>query len=130
MIDKKWQMVLLNEWDDFIRLDLHDKEFPKRFMDFVDWWVEELDVIHMREEWLGRIDTKKNHRAVLSLTDIILTAYQECYRRIDELFGAGTVKKYFRKFYDDNPDFLPGEECIKDFIMNIASAISQAYKLE
>ena len=38
---------------------------------------------------------------------------------IDNLFGEGTLKKYFRKLYDEVPDFLPGAECFVDFFGKI-----------
>jgi hypothetical protein len=130
MIDKRWQTVFLNERDDFIRLDLHDKELPKRFMDFVVWWVDEIEKIHTLQHQLGQIgDAVKNYQAVSSIVGDIASSFQECYRRIDELFGEKTLEKYFRKFYEGIPDFSPGEECIGDFITSIASAISLAYKL-
>lgn len=36
-------------------------------------------------------------------------------KTIDDIFGKGTIKKYFGKLYKEIPDFMPGTECFIDF---------------
>ena len=47
---------------------------------------------------------------------------------IDEIFGAGTVKKYFRDIYAEIPDFLPDAECILDFFEKIAPIMEDLFQ--
>jgi hypothetical protein len=41
---------------------------------------------------------------------------EESVKILDGIFGADAVKKYFRNIYDEIPDFLPGVECIYEFL--------------
>lgn len=46
---------------------------------------------------------------------------------IDEIFGADTVKKYFRNVYEEIPDFLPDADCIMDFFDQMAPVIEKLF---
>ena len=46
-------------------------------------------------------------------------------RIIDDIFGEGTIKKYFNKLYKELPDFLPGTECFIDFYDHIAPVLEE-----
>ena len=44
---------------------------------------------------------------------------------IDNIFGEGTVKKYFRKLYEEDPDFMPDVECFTDFLDQITPVMQK-----
>ncbi len=44
---------------------------------------------------------------------------------IDNIFGEGTVRKYFRRFYEENPDFMPNVECFTDFLEQITPVMQK-----
>lgn len=44
---------------------------------------------------------------------------------IDNIFGEGTVRKYFRRFYEENPDFMPDVECFTDFLEQITPVMQK-----
>ena len=44
---------------------------------------------------------------------------------IDNIFGEGTIRKYFRKFYEENPDFMPNVECFTDFLNQITPVMKK-----
>lgn len=44
---------------------------------------------------------------------------------IDNIFGEGTVRKYFRKFYEEDPDFMPNVDCFTDFLEKITPVIQK-----
>lgn len=44
---------------------------------------------------------------------------------IDNIFGEGTVKKYFRKVYEEDPDFVPDVEHFMDFLEQITPVMKQ-----
>ena len=44
---------------------------------------------------------------------------------IDNIFGEGTVRKYFRKFYEEDPDFMPNVECFTDFLNQITPVMQK-----
>lgn len=47
---------------------------------------------------------------------------------IDNIFGEGTVKKYFRKLYEEDPDFMPGVECFTDFLNQITPVMRNLHE--
>lgn len=44
---------------------------------------------------------------------------------IDNIFGEGTVRKYFRKLYEEDPDFMPNVECFTDFLNQITPVMQK-----
>ena len=38
------------------------------------------------------------------------------------------LKKYFRALYEINPDFVPDEECIMDFLEEISPVLQTIYQ--
>lgn len=44
---------------------------------------------------------------------------------IDNIFGEGTVRKYFRKLYEEDPDFMPNVECFTDFLDQITPVMQK-----
>ena len=53
--------------------------------------------------------------------------YKESAGRIDDIFGEGTLRKYFRKFYEVNPDFVPDDECLYDFIEEMTPILNELF---
>lgn len=44
---------------------------------------------------------------------------------IDNIFGEGTVRKYFRKFYEEDPGFMPNVECFTDFLEQVTPVMKK-----
>lgn len=44
---------------------------------------------------------------------------EKAIKIIDNIFGEGTLKKYFRNIYEEVPEFLLDAECIADFFKKI-----------
>lgn len=47
---------------------------------------------------------------------------------IDNIFGEETVRKYFHKFYEEDPDFMPNVECFTDFLNQITPVMKKLYE--
>ena len=131
--------VFLNDGDDFIIINPADSSFIDKFAQFMAWIDEksaELNKIakDADEKYEGRPVIKEDGENIIVdteqlqlFTGLRTDLYKECAERIDQLFGEGTLRKYFKEFYDINPDFIPDEDCINDFLENIKPAVDAAY---
>lgn len=132
--------VILNDEGDYIIINPSDAGFADRYGRFLKWLDEKDEELSeaaskAEEKYAGRpllsqdedgnekIDTEQ----LIDLTQLQLNTYSECVERIDALFGKGTIRKYFREFYEANPEFVPDEEYINDFIGQVTPAIEKAY---
>lgn len=133
--------VELNEQGDFIYLNPNDTSFMEKFSKFLRWMDEKGNDLQKQgneaeEKFKGRplmsedeegntmIDTEQFEL----LTQIQAETMRECSEKIDQLFGQNTLGKYFKTFYEINPDFVPDEECVEDFLSAITPAIEKVYQ--
>jgi hypothetical protein len=134
--------VELNEYGDYIVLNTADATFADRYSNFLRA-MEEMDaelsqkaeeyskqfagkdIVSRKEDGDVDIDTEQLMLYVELQNDMLTRAVQ----KIDDLFGAGTIRKYFRNFYELNPNFVPDDECLKDFLEEISKAVNMAYDI-
>lgn len=48
-------------------------------------------------------------------------------KAIDDIFGEGTVRKYFREHYEKVPYFIPGIDCFMDFFDQISPVMEEIF---
>lgn len=63
----------------------------------------------------------------LEISKINLQFSKDAVRIIDNIFGEGTIKKYFRDVMEEIPDFLPDVDCILDFFEKITPEIEKLF---
>lgn len=132
--------VVVNDHEEYILINPGDASFPHKFSEFLHWLdgrTAELEKTSkkMGEKYEGKPmisqnedgDTVVDSEQLLAFTQIQMDLYKECEEKIDSLFGQDTLKKYFRAFYEINPDFTPDENCITDFIEEISPVLEKAY---
>lgn len=68
-----------------------------------------------------------NADAFVEYSRIRTETYQEASERIESIFGQGTLGKYFRKFYEINPDFVPDDECLYDFLDEMTPILNDLF---
>ena len=134
--------VYLNDRKDYIVIDTDDPGFLRRFADFVKWvddYTAELEKKGkeadkkfegrpmIREDENG--DKSIDPEQFLALMDIRIAAFRECAKRIDSIFGEGTCQKYFYESYEVNPEYVPDDEAINDFIEAMQPIIEKAYEI-
>lgn len=140
-ISGQLQKVELNEFGDFILINPNDVAFPKAFGAFIRWIEEKeaelgktaselenkykgIPMISHDESGDVKIDSEQFSLYMQIKTEL----YTECCQRIDEIFGQDALKKYFRVFYEVNPDFIPDEDCIMDFVDEISLVLESIYQ--
>lgn len=132
--------VTVNEYGDSIIVNASDAGFVKRFGDFLKWLEDkELEIAGKQkelEEKYGDGDFASededgnviiNTDALVDFAKVWSELYESAAVKIDQIFGQGCLKKYFRAFYEMNQEFIPDEECIVDFLEEISPIIGYAY---
>ena len=124
--------VFLNSDDDYIYINEKDATIFDRFAAFMKWLEEkEADIRKKEEEYVkvgedGEVEDV-NADAFVQFSRLRTETYKESAGRIDDIFGEGTLRKYFRKFYEVNPDFVPDDECLYDFIEEMTPILNELF---
>lgn len=132
--------VFLNSDDDFIYINEKDASIFDKFADFLKWLEEkDADLVKKEKEYRqkygdgivtrnadGEVDDI-NTDAFVQFSRLRTETYKEVSDRIETIFGAGVLKKYFRKFYEISPDFVPDDECIYDFIEEMTPILNSLF---
>lgn len=78
-----------------------------------------------------KYDNRKDFSSVMDMavemSKVNVDFSQNAIGIIDNIFGEGTVKKYFRILYDKIPNFLPDSDCIIDFFEQITPVVEALY---
>lgn len=132
--------LYLNEYDDFIYINESDSGTFDRYAEFLRWLDEKDAELKIKEK-----EFRKTYKdgivkydedgevvgvdvaALSALSRIHSDTYREVCGKIDFIFGEGTCKKYFRVMYEVNPNFVPDDECIYDFLEEITPVMNQLF---
>lgn len=102
----------------------------KRIMDMADSTAAQIRQIE--RDYTGAEGINAEMERVIAISKVNVGFSEDAVRIIDEIFGEGTVRKYFRFAYEAVPDFLPDSGCISDFFEKITPVMEQMFnrKLE
>lgn len=64
---------------------------------------------------------------VLEISRVNVEFSSEAVAVVDSIFGEGTIKKYFRKIYDELPNFVPNPDCILEFFEKITPEMEKLF---
>lgn len=124
--------IELNDFGDYIAVSADSPTFfdgfaagYKQIADLADGIPAKLEEIEKKykdkEDFAATIDK------ALEMSGVNVDFSKEAADIIDGIFGAGTVKKYFRDIYEEIPDFLPDADCIIDFFEQITPVIEKLF---
>lgn len=128
--------VVVNGDGDAIYLNPNDGTFMDKVARFMSWFLNKADEMQkmgeeISKEYEGKEfvseDGNVDAESLLKLTNIQLEVLKEISEEIDKVFGQDTLRKYFKPYYEINPDFVPDLECVNDFLDQIGPAISEAF---
>ena len=54
--------------------------------------------------------------------------YNEIAAKLNEVFGQDVIRKYFRVSYEINPEFVPDDLAIQDFLESITPVMEQVFQ--
>lgn len=120
----------LNDYGDYIAVSPSDNALFERFAagskqvaDMADSVSRELKIINRKCE--GNADFDVVCEELEKSAKIQVQFSKDAIKIIDNIFEEGTVRKYFRKFYEQNSDFLPSVDYFTDFFNQITPAMKQ-----
>lgn len=132
--------VFLNSEDDFIYINEKDATIFDKFAAFLKWLEEKDADIRKKSEELEKKFGKDivnlgedgevkdvNTDAFIQYSKLRTDTYKEAAENIETIFGKGTLRKYFRKFYEISPEFVPDDECICDFIEEMTPILNELF---
>lgn len=122
----------LNDYGDHIVVSPDDSALFKRFAagsmqvaDITGRTSRELEKIVRKYKGQTDLDAVCEDEEVEKAAKIQVQASKDVIKIIDDIFGEGTIRKYFRKFYEEDPDFLPSVDYFIDFFEQITPAMKQ-----
>ena len=122
--------VYLNDSDDYIYINDRDTSVVDRFAGFIKWLEEKEKDISTRQAEFdedGEVDDI-NVDALVAFCKVRREIYLEATDQIDRILGQDAIKKFFRVSYEINPDFVPDDECLYDFIEAITPVLNQVFE--
>ena len=124
--------VEVNNFGDYITISPDNPIFFDRFVAGYKKITDMAYAVPAKlEEITKRHEGKDDFSAIMDKAKEMSAANVEFSKEavviIDEIFGADTVKKYFRNVYEEIPDFLPDADCIIDFFEQMAPVIEKLF---
>lgn len=133
--------VYVNDKEDFVYLDPTDTSFTAEFRKFLQWIDEKGKEVSetaqaMEEKYRDRpmIETDENGNTDIDmeqfgdLTDLQCEFNKAVADRIEALFGQNILHKYFYLSYEINPEFIPDELAIADFLDAMTPVLEDTFK--
>lgn len=139
-VGEKLFTLYLNKNDDYVLINVNDAGIFDRYAEFLEWIDRRTIDYTDREKELqqkyenGIIAHDEDGEVVDVNTGAFVEAaklrsglFRETEARLDKIFGKNTCKKYFRALYEANPDFVPDDECLYDFLEEITPVMNNLF---
>ena len=125
--DARLFKIEINGAGDYIDISITDTDLFDRFVagyrqiaDMAEGLPQKYKEIEQRYEQPCIKKTVEIARANVGFSEAAI-------KIIDDIFGKGTIKKYFNKLYKKVQDFMPGTECFIDFYENIVPVLEELF---
>ena len=122
--------IELNEQGDYVTVPLGNDAFFDRFAKgckqiygMAEGTCNKLKKIHKKYKKLEGFEAAL--KEIEETARVKVRFSQNASGIIDNIFGEGTVRKYFRKFYEEDPGFMPDVECFTDFLDQITPVMQK-----
>ncbi|MDE7133016.1 MAG: hypothetical protein K2O65_14710 [Lachnospiraceae bacterium] len=112
----KLYKIELNDMGDHIDISTGDTELFDRFRETYKQIADAAKDLPRRCEEIDKVRAIPGHEnKIVEKIWINVRFCKESAEKIDDIFGQGTLKKYFRSLYEKIPDFVPEANCFIDF---------------
>lgn len=112
-----------------LKIDSADNTVVERFANMINR-LEETEK-EAKEETKRLADEYKDRKdidAVIASCRVDIKYLNKICEEINNMFGANTIRDMFKENYDLNPDFVPDEILLLDFLEGIMPIIENIYK--
>ncbi len=124
--------IELNSYGDYVVVSTEDATLFDRFaagyksiIDLADAAPEKLREIEKKYAQSGGTASKMEE--VLEISRVNVKFSRNAVNVADSIFGAGTLKKYFRNIYEELPEFVPNPDCILEFFEKITPEMEKLF---
>lgn len=97
----------------------------KRIVELSDEIPAKLDKIEQKYENDDTFNSVINKTVEMSKVNVAFS--NEAIAIMDGIFGAETIRKYFRDCYEEIPDFIPDVDCFVDFLDKIIPEMEKIF---
>ena len=127
--------VVLNDEGDHIAISTDDLPLFDRYIaglkrigDMTDEMPEKLEKVEKKYQGMkGQSSAASTADRVLETARLNIAFSEEVISIFEGVFGEGVLKKYFRKLYEEVPDFMPEAECFTDFIQKMTPVMEELF---
>ena len=127
--------VFLNSEDDFIYINVKDATIFDRFAELLQWLEKKETDLREKEKNSKDYAVRDENGDIVDVdvdeflrcSSLRTETCKEVVNRIDGIFGENTIRKYFHKFYEINPGFVPDDECIYDFLDEMTPILNELF---
>lgn len=115
-----------------IQLDISDMDVPTRFAELINN-LEKISIDVEKEEkslakkYADLPEDEFNYSRSIDTSAFHIRSLNKILDQIDITFGAGTVSGVFAEHIDINPDYIPDEYAIIDFVEKLVPVINDLY---
>lgn len=124
--------IELNERGDYAAISLDDSTLFDRFVAGFKHLAQLSDempdkIAEIEKKYADKEDFTSAVDRTLEISKVNVSFSEEASKVVDGIFGADTLKKYFRNIYEEIPDFLPDADCILEFFEKITPEMEKLF---
>ena len=124
--------IELNKQGDYTAISLDDSTLFDRFVAGFKHLAQLSDempdkIAEIEKKYADKEDFSSAVDRTLEISKVNVSFSKEASKVIDGIFGADTLKKYFRNIYDEIPEFLPNADCILEFFEKITPEMEKLF---
>lgn len=124
--------ITLNKQGDKIYVSPEDANLFDNYVKCFDFIVKQskennAKVTEIEKKYDGKDNTESEIEMTVELSRVNVEFSEAAIKAIDDIFGNGTVRKYFRDHYENIPSFLPGVDCFMEFFDKMSPAMEEIF---
>jgi len=120
--------IKCNDYGDYITINVSDASLFERFSKVYD------NLMHVSDEFIKEAEGLKEQFGEENTRESIVAAchtnvkyFNRCIEELEKVFGKDSIRKAFRECYEENPDFVPDESCLIEFMEQIVPVMEKLF---
>lgn len=120
--------IKCNDYGDYITINVSDASILERFTKVYDNLEHVSDEFKVEaESYKEQFGDDKSRESVLAASRINVKYIAKCIEELEEVFGKDSIRKAFRECYEENPDFVPDESCLIEFMEQMVPVMEKLF---
>lgn len=125
--DAKLFKIELNETGDYIGISTADTDLFDRFVAGYGQIADMAEGLPQKYKEIEQRYVQSCVEKTIEISKADVGFLEAAIKIIDDIFGKGTIKKYFNKLYKEVPNFMPRTECFIDFYYNMVPVLEELF---